>query len=253
MAALFYNALLVVGVGFTVTQIATFSTSIYLHRALTHVSIVVGRPLAFIFRAILWLTTGQIRQEWVAVHSKHHTFTDKPGDPHSPRLRGFGKTWLLNFYYYWREASNPKTVETYASHVKEDRLDRWVFSHGLLGLALGISFSCLLFGWRLGLLIAGLHAFLYVFVAAPLINVLGHWRGAQNFDNTARNSWFLALLTAGESLHNNHHGVPRAPRFSMAKGEIDPSWGLIRLGARWKLLVILMKPVDIAGRRPASV
>jgi len=60
-----------------------------------------------LFRLILWITTGQRRQEWVAVHRKHHTFTDREGDPHSPRLLGLWRVQLLNVYYYMREARNP--------------------------------------------------------------------------------------------------------------------------------------------------
>jgi len=64
-----------------------------------------------------------------------------------------------------------------------------------------------------GLLAALIHAVLYVGVVAPLINGIGHWRGAQNFDNTAYNSTVLAWVTGGESLHNNHHAA-RARRSS---------------------------------------
>src|SRR3989454_11543773 len=57
----------------------------------------------------------------------------------------------------------------------------------------------------------------------------GHWRGAQNFGNTAYNSSVLAWVTGGESLHNNHHAHPRAPKFSVRRVEFDPSWVGIRL------------------------
>ena len=73
---------------------------------------------------------------------------------------------------------------------------------------------------------------LYVFVLAPLINGLGHWRGAQNFPNTAYNLRILAWVTGGESLHNNHHAHPRAPKFSVRRLEFDPSWPVIRFSPR---------------------
>ena len=80
--------LIIAIVSFILTQIAIFSTSIYLHRALAHRALS-PRPLAaLLFRAALWLLTGQNRQQWVAVHRKHHTFTDREGDPHSPLLLG---------------------------------------------------------------------------------------------------------------------------------------------------------------------
>jgi stearoyl-CoA desaturase (delta-9 desaturase) len=58
-------------------------------------------------------------------------------------------------------------------------------------------------------------------VPLAAVNGLGHWRGAQNFSNTAYNSPVLAWVTAGESLHNNHHAHPRSPKFSVRRLEFD--------------------------------
>ncbi|HEY2996582.1 MAG TPA: fatty acid desaturase, partial [Methylomirabilota bacterium] len=187
---------------------------------------------------VLWLTTGQDRREWVAVHRKHHAFTDRDGDPHSPLLRGFWHVLFLNAYYYAREARNPVTIRRFAADIRQDRLDRTVFSRGWSGLALGTALLCLILGLGPGLLAAGVHAVLYVFVVAPLINGLGHWRGAKNFGNTAYNSRVLAWITGGESLHNNHHAHPRSPRFSARRLEFDPSWVVIRALAAVRLVVI---------------
>jgi stearoyl-CoA desaturase (delta-9 desaturase) len=96
-----------------------------------------------------------------------------------------------------------------------------------------------------GLVAAAIHALLYVFVLAPLINGLGHWRGAQTFNNTAYNSPVLAWLTAGESLHNNHHAHPRSPKFSVRPIEFDPSWLVIRALAAVGLIVITGAPVAL--------
>jgi stearoyl-CoA desaturase (delta-9 desaturase) len=90
-----------------------------------------------------------------------------------------------------------------------------------------------------------MHAALYVFVLAPLINGLGHWRGAQNFANTAYNSRLLSLVTGGESLHNNHHAYPRAPKFSMRRLEFDPSWAVIRCLALAGLVEVVGGPVRL--------
>jgi stearoyl-CoA desaturase (delta-9 desaturase) len=210
------------------TQIAVVATSVYLHRGLAHRALRLHPVASGCFRALLWLTTGQSRREWVAVHRKHHAFTDREGDPHSPRLFGFWHIQLWNVYYYAREARNPATIRTFAPDIVEDWLDRAVFSRGLIGLGLGIALLCLVFGLGVGLAAGLAHAVLYVFVVAPLINGLGHWRGDQNFGNTAYNSRTLAWVTGGESLHNNHHAHPRAPKFSMRRHEFDPSWLVIR-------------------------
>jgi stearoyl-CoA desaturase (Delta-9 desaturase) len=232
-------------VALALTQIAVLATSVYLHRTLAHRSLAVHPVADALFRMVLWVTTGQDRRQWVAVHRKHHAFTDCDGDPHSPRLLGFWRVQLLNVYYYSREARNPDTLRTFAPDITADRLDRALFSHGSLGLGLGVLGLCLVLGPWAGLLAGGVHAVLYVFVLAPLINGLGHWRGSQNFANTAYNSRIMAWVTAGESLHNNHHAHARSPKFSMRRWEFDPSWQVIRLLAAARLIAILRPPVQL--------
>jgi stearoyl-CoA desaturase (delta-9 desaturase) len=228
---------LLVAIG--LAQAAVLATSVYLHRALAHRSLTVHPVADVFFRTALWLTTGQRRREWVAVHRKHHTFTDEQGDPHSPRLLGFWRLQLLNAYYYAREASNPETLQTFAPDIREDRLDRVVFSRGWVGLSVGIALLCALLGFWAGLVAAVVHAVLYVLVLAPLINVLGHWRGSKNFENTAHNWRSLSRLTGGESLHNNHHAHPRAPKFSVRRWEFDPSWLVIRALRAVRLVAVV--------------
>jgi len=234
-------------VALALTQIAAIATSVYLHRGLAHRALRLHPVTDRCFRALLWLTTGQSRREWVAVHRKHHTFTDRAGDPHSPQVFGFWNIQFWNVFYYMREARNPETLRTFAPDITEDWLDRTVFSWGVGGLALGIALLCLVFGVWVGLAAGLVHAILYVFVLAPLINGLGHWRGAKNFDNTAFNSRTLAWLTGGESLHNNHHAHPRAPKFSMRRFEFDPSWVVIRCLAAVGLVEIVGAPVKLTG------
>ena len=232
-------------VALALAQLAAVATSVYLHRGLAHRAVRLHPVTDVCFRAILWLTTGQNRREWVAVHRKHHTYTDQEGDPHSPRLLGLWRIQLFNVYYYIREARNPETIRTFAPDLPEDRLDRAVFAWGRTGLALGIALLCLTLGVWPGLSVAFMHAVLYVFVLAPVINGLGHWRGAQNFANTAYNSRLLAWVTGGESLHNNHHAHPRAPKFSMGRFEFDPSWVVIRCLAAVGLVKITGTPVRV--------
>ena len=240
-----YHLWIVPLVALALAQLAAVATSVYLHRGLAHRAVYLHPVVDVCFRTILWLTTGQNRREWVAVHRKHHTFTDQEGDPHSPRLLGLWRIQLFNVYYYIREARNPETIRTFAPDLPEDRLDRAVFAWGRTGLALGIALLCLTLGVWPGLIVALTHAVLYVFVLAPVINGLGHWRGAQNFANTAYNSRLLAWVTGGESLHNNHHAHPRAPKFSMGRFEFDPSWVVIRCLAAVGLAKITGTPVRV--------
>ena len=219
-------------------QIAVFSTTIYLHRCATHRALVLHPVAAFGFRFALWLTTGLSTKEWVAVHRKHHAFTDQEGDPHSPYLEGFWPVQLGNVFYYMREAKNPEIVQKYAKDIKDDVFDKLFFNHGLVGLAVGITAICFLLGFWWGVLAAAIHAVVYVFVLSSSINGLCHHVGYKNFDNTATNLRFLALLTGGEGLHNNHHGFPRSPKFSFrkaGKAEFDPAWPIIKVLTLLKL------------------
>jgi stearoyl-CoA desaturase (delta-9 desaturase) len=218
-----------------VTQVAVFSTTIFLHRCATHKALDLHPAVAFVFRFCIWLTTGLATREWVAVHRKHHAFTEVEGDPHSPHLHGFWSVQLGNVFHYLKEARNPETLERYARDIEPDFWDRRVFRFGFLGLSTGIAGLCLVLGLWWGLLAAAIHAFMYVFVLSSSINGLCHYVGYRNFDNTATNIKLVALLTGGEGLHNNHHGRPRSPKFSFRPEEIDPAWPVIRLLIAWKL------------------
>lgn len=212
-----------------VTQAAVFSTTIYLHRTATHKALSVHPAVEWMFKFVLWMTTGILTKEWVAVHRKHHAFTDEEGDPHSPALEGFWKVQLGNVFYYVREVRKTDVVDRYARDIKDGWWDRHVFSHGMLGLVIGTIALCLVLGIGWGLLAAALHAVMYVFVLSSSINGLCHHVGYKNFDNTATNLRLVAILTGGEGLHNNHHGYPRSPKFSVRATEIDPAWPVIKL------------------------
>ena len=233
---MFFSLMVTLLAAAIVIQIAVFTTTIYLHRSATHSAVVLHPFVNWAFRMALWLTTGLVTREWVAVHLKHHAFTDEEGDPHSPKLEGFWAVQLGNVFYYVRESRKKDVVERYSRHLpRDDAWDRFVFNHRYIGLAVGTTGLCLVLGLWWGLLAAGIHAFMYIFVLSASINGLCHHVGYRNFENTATNLRFVALLTAGEGLHNNHHGHPRSPKFSLRRSEIDPAWPVIKVLAALKL------------------
>src|SRR4051812_49928760 len=71
-------------IGFGVSCIAFVASTVFLHRGLAHRAVTFKRPITEIFRFLVWITTGIRPRQWVAVHRKHHAFTDIEGDPHSP-------------------------------------------------------------------------------------------------------------------------------------------------------------------------
>ena len=140
-----------------VTEAAVIATSVYLHRGLAHRALRLHPIADFLFRCILWISTGQNRREWVAVHRKHHAFTDKEGDPHSPLLEGFWKVQLGNVFYYVREARNPETIARWAKDIKDDIWDRLIFNWGTLGAIVGVALAMLFLGPIWGLAVAVVH------------------------------------------------------------------------------------------------
>lgn len=216
------------GVGLGLTLVANFCTTVYLHRALSHRAVTIAAPVTHVFRFVLWLSTGIRPRQWVAVHRKHHAFTDVEGDPHSPVLHGWVKVQIQNYFMYRREANNPETVARYAKDMPPTRLDRWVYDRSMLGLGLGIAMTVGIFGWQVGLLASFLHLNFYIGGSAA-VNAIGHHFGRRPYDNGAGNLQWLAFLTAGEGLHNNHHAAPTSARLSHRWFEIDPGWWLIKV------------------------
>lgn len=213
-------------------QVSVFATTIFLHRTATHRSLELHKAVVWLFKFALFLTTGQITKEWVAIHRKHHAFTDEEGDPHSPARLGFWHVQLGNVFYYIREKRKLEVIARYASDIHEGWWDKHLFNTGLLGPAIATTLACSLLGLGWGLFAVGIHFVVYVFILTSSINGLCHAVGYQNFDNTATNVTILALAAGGEGEHNNHHEYPTSPKFSWdgsKKFEFDPAWPIIQV------------------------
>src|SRR5258705_8212683 len=130
------HLLLALLVGLAVSQLAMMCTTVFLHRALSHRALTIKAPLAFVLRVLTWITTGIRPRQWVAVHRKHHAFTDIEGDPHSPVLLGWFKVQRSNVALYRREARNRETLGRYARDLQPTRADRWFYDHALFGLSI---------------------------------------------------------------------------------------------------------------------
>jgi stearoyl-CoA desaturase (delta-9 desaturase) len=221
-------------VGLAVMQVAIMLTTLYLHRTLSHRAVKLAPGVLVVCRVLTWLTTGIRPRQWAAVHRRHHAFTDVPGDPHSPVLLGYLKVQVANVALYRKVARDGETVQRYARDLPPDAWDRWLFDHAILGLGLGYVFLWLLLGWEWALVAAGVHAVTYLALNSA-INAVGHSFGSQPYPNTARNNGWLALLTAGEGWHNNHHAAPTSARLGLLRREIDPGWWVIRflVARRW--------------------
>ena len=211
-----------------VTQASVFATTVYLHRVLAHRALTVRPAVAMVFRLIIWIMTGITPRAWVAVHRRHHAFSDLPQDPHSPVQLGFWAVQIGNAKLYRDTIRDGVTVTKYSRDLPPDRLDRMLFDHAFLGLAIGIGFLIVVLGPVAGLLAAGIHTVVYLSTNAA-INAVGHTFGKRPYDNLATNNQWLAWISGGEGLHNNHHAAPTSARFALDRGQADPGWWLIRL------------------------
>jgi stearoyl-CoA desaturase (Delta-9 desaturase) len=227
--------ILAVVTAIAVTQVSNLITTVWLHRSLAHKSLTFDRRLSFAFRWVIWLSTGMKPREWVAVHRKHHAHTDTPDDPHSPKVEGWGRVQFLNAAMYRRHARDGVTVNKYAKDLPADRWDKLVFDHALVGLGLGIAMLIVMFGPVCGLVASVIHAVFYLSISGA-VNGIGHTFGRRPDEtSSATNSQWLAWLSGGEGLHNNHHAKPTSATLALRKGEVDPGWWFIRLAKKLHL------------------
>ncbi|WP_188197653.1 acyl-CoA desaturase [Nonomuraea sp. SYSU D8015] len=236
LAAVFY---IVTGLGVTVG----------FHRLLTHRSFT-ARPWLRVVLAVAGSMSFQGNLiDWVAVHRRHHAFTDQPGDPHSPyrygthlggRLRG-----LAHAHVGWLFTSEPTSAAQYAPDLLRNdpvmlRVSR-AFP-ALCAVSLLLPFAA---GWAIsGSLYGGLTAFIWAGLVRiallqhvtwsvnSLCHMIGDHRHTTHHHDRATDLGPLALLSFGESWHNGHHSQPNCARHGRGPRQIDPSAALIGLFER---------------------
>jgi len=213
------------------THLTIASVTIFLHRSQTHRSVALHPLPAHLMRFWLWLTTGMVTREWVAVHRKHHAHCDLNEDPHSPQVRGISKVLWQGAELYTEAQSNAEMLERYGKGTPDDWIERHLYSrYRFLGIALMLLIDLVCFG-PLGLTIWAIQMLWIPFWAAGVINGIGHWVGYRNHEcgDASRNIFPLGLLIGGEELHNNHHAAPGSAKLSCRWFEFDIGWGYIRL------------------------
>ena len=209
-----------------VTHITIISVTLFLHRGQAHKGIEFHPILGHFMRAWLWLTTGMVTKQWVAVHRKHHAFSDKEGDPHSPHVYGIKRVFFKGAFLY-NEASKDKVmVDTYGVGTPSDWMEHNIYTpHSRLGIGILLVLNTLIFGWW-GIVMWGIQMIWIPFWAAGVINGLGHWWGYRNGEtrDLSRNLVPWGIIIGGEELHNNHHLDPASARLSKNWYEFDIGW-----------------------------
>lgn len=212
-------------------QITIACVTLYLHRGQTHRAVSFHPAVNHVMRFWLWLTTGQVTKQWVAIHRKHHQGSDTKSDPHSPQVYGIKRVLFGGAFLYHEASKDQAMVEKLGIGTPDDWLERNVYSkHSRLGITLLLLINLLCFSWW-GLLIWGIQMIWVPFWAAGVINGLAHWWGYRNTEtkDTSTNVWPLAFWIGGEELHNNHHADGTNAKFSQRWWEFDIGWMYITI------------------------
>ncbi len=212
------------------THITIASVTIFLHRAQAHRALELHAIPSHFFRLWLWLTTGMVTKEWVAIHRKHHAKCETVDDPHSPVTRGIKTVLLTGSELYRTEAKVQETLDKYGHNTPDDWIERNLYTRfSWQGVGLMLIINIMLFG-AIGATVWAVQMAWIPITAAGIINGLGHWWGYRNFEavdaSTNISPW--GIIIGGEELHNNHHTYPTSAKLSVKPYEFDIGWAYIR-------------------------
>ncbi len=212
------------------THFTIAGVTIYLHRSQAHRALDLGPVPSHFFRFWLWLGTGMVTKEWVAIHRKHHAKCETADDPHSPQTRGLGKVMREGAELYRAEARNEETLRKYGHGTPDDWMERNIYRHSVMGPSLMLILNVALFG-VIGLSIWAVQMVWIPFWAAGVVNGVGHFWGYRNYEATDASTNLVpwGLIIGGEELHNNHHTFPTSAKFSVKPYEFDIGWVYISL------------------------
>ncbi len=212
------------------THITISAVTIFLHRAQAHRALELHALPAHFFRFWLWLTTGMVTKEFVAIHRKHHAKCETDEDPHSPQTRGIKALLLTGVELYRAESKVPETMAKYGLGTPDDWIERHLYTrYSWQGVGVMLVIDLLLFG-AIGITVWAVQMLWIPVMATGIINGLGHWWGYRNFESpdASRNVSPWGLVIGGEELHNNHHTYPTSAKFSVKPYEFDVGWAYIR-------------------------
>jgi stearoyl-CoA desaturase (delta-9 desaturase) len=218
------------------------------HRHLTHGSFNTYKPVRWLLAFVGGLSGEGSALTWVANHRKHHIFSDKEGDPHSPREGGLWSHMLWFMPDYGRKHYDQLTAR-YAPDLVKDPVMRvlhalFLPSHVVSGVLLFAVGWC---GWNvytgISFLVWGLFVrLIYVLHVTWFVNSASHIWGYRNYETSddSRNLWWVGLLAFGEGWHNNHHAFQRMAKHGHKWWEVDVTYWAIcameKLGLAWEVV-----------------
>ena len=238
------------------THITIASVTIFLHRAQAHRAMDLHTIPSHFFRFWLWLSTGMVTKEWVAIHRKHHAKCETPDDPHSPQTRGIDTVFWKGAELYRVETKNQETIAKFGHGTPDDWIERNLYTRfSWQGVGLMLIINVALFGFA-GLAVWAVQMAWIPITAAGIINGIGHYWGYRNFEapdaSTNISPW--GLIIGGEELHNNHHTYPTSAKFSVKKYEFDMGWLYISLMSKigWATVKKVPPKLQLGAIKPVA-
>ncbi|MDD0816674.1 fatty acid desaturase [Curvibacter sp. HBC28] len=213
------------------THFTICSVTIFLHRSQAHRALDLHPIPQHFFRFWLWIGTGMVTKEWVAIHRKHHAKCETPEDPHSPQTRGIETVFWQGAELYRAEAKNRDTISRFGHGTPNDWIERNLYTrYSWQGVGLMLILNLALFG-GLGATVWAVQMLWIPITAAGIINGIGHYWGYRNFEaaDASTNISPIGIIIGGEELHNNHHTYPTSAKFSVKPYEFDIGWVYISL------------------------
>ena len=208
------------------THVTIAAVTIFLHRSQAHRGLDLHPAVMHFFRLWLWLTTGMVTKEWVAIHRKHHARCERDGDPHSPMIYGITKVLFSGAELYRHESKNADTLSKFGHGTPDDWVEKHIYTrYSARGILIMLAIDVALFG-ALGLTVWAVQMAWIPFWAAGVVNGVGHYFGYRNFasPDTSTNVFPIGILIGGEELHNNHHAYGTSAKFSSKWYELDIGW-----------------------------
>jgi stearoyl-CoA desaturase (delta-9 desaturase) len=228
-------------IAFVAYVVSGMGVTVGFHRYFTHSSFKATRPMriALAIAGSLAFQGGVV--SWVADHRRHHAFSDKEGDPHSPWLFGTGPVAVARGFWHahmgWLFDRDRTNARRFAPDLLADRdiaaVDRQFILLTLASLGIPTLIGGLVswswWGALTALLWGGLVRVGLLHHVTWSINSICHMFGSRPFASRDRsaNVWWLALLSFGESWHNLHHADPTCARHGVKRGQIDVSARLV--------------------------
>jgi stearoyl-CoA desaturase (delta-9 desaturase) len=214
-----------------VTHITIICVTVFLHRGQAHKGLEFNPILSHFMRFWLWLTTGMVTKQWVAIHRKHHRYDDAEGDPHSPHVFGIWTVFFKGALLYHTASKDKQMVRQYGAGTPDDWVENELYAkHSRLGVSIMLIINIVLFGgW--GFLVWAIQMIWIPLWAAGVVNGFGHWWGYRNKDTKdfSTNISPIGIIIGGECLHNNHHADPANPKLSRKWFEFDLGWAYIQV------------------------